>query len=1137
MALQFYFGRAGSGKSYALYKNLIDTSIKEQKSNFMAVVPEQYSLEAQKHIMDLHPNSGSLNIEVTSFKRLAFFVFEEQGYSNYRMMDELGQTLVMRKVLQECKNNLTIYSKKTNMPGFAEKMKTLISELKQYSIAVDDVSKIEKNMEDRPALKHKFHDIDVIYRAFEEYIGKKNITNEDVLDIFCDFIPKSDFVRNTYFYLDGYTGFTPIQYKVLELLIKYSKGLFIALTLPENEKTLNKYSKYELFCLSKETVCKLTEIANKNNIKIQEHIWVGKGKAPYRIRGNRELCFMEENIFRNNKKFEGKVSSVEVHFSGNPLCESENTVRAISKLVREEGYRYNDIAVITGNIEAYYRYLKEGFDRYGIPVFIDHKKDALDNPFIEAIKTAVEVVEKDFSYDSIFHLLKLNVLDFDMEQVDLFENYVLRSGRRGFKSYSIKWEKIYKGMYEHDIDVINQVREKVIDSLAELRKNLKDKNSTIRKFTIAIYQWIKKNNFYTKLENYIEYFETQGLMAKSNEYKQIYDAIIGIFDRIVELLGNEKVSVTEYKQILQSGFEGIRIGIIPPGLDTVMVGDIERTRLKDIKKIIFFLGVNDGIIPSAGVSGGIITDMDREYLSAQSVLLAPTARENVFKQKIYLYTLLAKPTQKIILSYSTSGPNNQVGRKSYLISAIEQMFPQLTEIDDDATSLTYADIVTKNMGLKYISENIKEIRFGREDEMTKNLLGVLGGKEVDMILEGAFFRKKTPVIDELIAKQLYGNKENIGITRIERYAMCAYSQFLKNGLKLGERKKFGIAAYDIGNLYHEAIDKYFNQIQKEGQNWEDLEIDVSRKIMDRCIEQVMDEYENDALEGSARNIFIKEQVRRTANKTAEVLMKHIQSGKFKPAEYELSVRHGRIDRVDTMETGDSLYVKVIDYKSGNKSFSFTDAFMGISMQLLVYLKDAMDYEQKKNPQKKVLPAGGLYFKIQDPFVKRPDFQKIIEEYKESNPDTNWSEEQIIRNAVENLKLSEYSMTGVVNSHRDIIESMDENVFQKSGKSGILPVTSTKSGIGKNSAVLEEKTFNKFLDYMMQKANDMTEEIMCGKAQINPVKEACIYCPYSSVCGFDTKLGYKYRDKESVDGAYLQKLFSENEVIGENDEMD
>lgn len=1134
MALQFIVGRAGAGKSHYLYKNLIDKSLEYRNKNCIALVPEQFSMETQKQILTMHPNHGSFNIEVTSMTRLAYTVFEQQGFSGYKVMDDLGKTLVMRKVLEQCKDRLTIYKNKTNMPGFAEKMKTIVSELKQYGIDNNVLKHMMDDCAKKPLLKYKLKDVEIINNAFNDYINEKIITAEDVLSIFCKHIPESDFIKNTYFYIDGFTGFTPIQYQVIELLIKYSCDVKICITLPEDEvATLDNVNKYELFHLSKDTINKILDIADSNGVEVEDMVVVGKDEAPYRIRNNKELVFVEKNIFRprNVKKYKDTCNGVEIHSLSNPRDEAAFVAGRISSLIIDKGYRYNDIAVITGDMEGYYRYIEEEFSKNNIPAFIDHKRNIASNPFIDGIKGAIEVVEKDFSYETVFHLIRLGFLPIDKKVADLMENYVLRSGRRGFKSYSREWIKVYRGFSKENLEAINEGRKILVDIISPLRDEMKKKNCTVLDYTKAVYNFVLSNDIQRKIEEYRTIFENQGEINRAKEFEQVYATIITLFDRIVELLGDEILSHKEYKQILQAGFESVQVGIIPPGLDTVMVGDIERTRLKDTKKVIFFMGVNDGCIPKSGQAGGIITDGDREFLEGRDYRLAPTATDNVFKQKFYLYSIFAKPTEKICLSFSKSGSDGSTKRKSYLINTLLNLFDDLKVEDEDGNRAVIENITTKNKALDYLSQNIYQFYKSENNKELEDLINILiqnekDKKYVELMIKGASYKGKNPVLDENVARKLYGNRENIGITRLECYAACAYSQFLSNGLKLGERKKFEIAAFDIGNLYHYAIKDFFDTVNKNNIKWADLDNDTSNKIMADTIENVMREYDNDALNDIASSLFIKKQVRDISTETIKALISHIKAGKFQPKEYELKVAHGRIDRVDTYQDGDNIFVKVIDYKSGNKAFNVSETFLGLQMQLMVYLKDAVDYEKNNNPDKSVYPAGGLYFHVHNPYITRPDFEKYIKDFRKNNPDSNITDDELKKIAVDEERFKEYRMSGLVAREKEIINAMDYNTITKTGSSAIIPVNITKTGLDSRSNAIETKTYSKFVNYVSNMATDMQDKIIKGDISINPVEEVCTYCPYGSICNFDRKLGDRYREVEKVTLADIEEKCNE-----------
>ncbi len=1128
MALQFIFGPAGAGKTHRLIKDMIDKSMEMEDKHFVAVVPEQYSMETQKEILDMHPNHGCFNIEVTSLTRLAYAVFEEQGVTDINVMDDLSKTLVIRKVLEECKDSLLVYKGKTSMMGFTEKVKTVISEFRQYNIGQEQLDSICESVDDYPVLKMKFQDLSIINDGFNRYIKDKAITSEDLLTLLCGYINKSDYIKNTYFYFDSFTGFTPVQYKVLEQIMKYCPGMEMTITLPVSQVDFKGYSPYELFYLSKETVVKLREIAIKNSVDILKDKVIDFDKdIEYKEKSrlgriSEPLKFIEKNIFRDAVKehYEKENDNVQICALNNPKSECEYVASTIAGLIKNEGYRFNDFAVIAADIEGYHKYISQAFEMYEIPCFIDHKEDVLSNKYVDGILAAIDVINRNFSIQSVMRFLRQNFMDIDREECDIFENYILKSNRRGYSSYTKQWEVTYKFMEENHINIVNDVRNKIVDGFKDFKAEFTKKGATVYDKTKAVFMFMEKHNVQEKINQDIKQFEQMKMEVAVKEYSQIMEAVIAVLDRLVSLMSDEIISNKEYADILEAGFAQIKIGIIPPGIDTVMVGNIERTRLKDAKKILFFVGINDGIVPNTSSGGGIITDSERDILKENEYVLAPTTRDNIFKQRIYLYSLFAKPLEKIVMCYSNTGTDGRTIRKSYVIGVIQNLFPNLRIKNINQIEIKPEEITNKNVALQYLAESINNYRINdNESDFSSYLSSILfhdndTEKYMYMILDGGFYNSNTIRSIENYARQLYGIPGNIGITRLEAYAKCAYSQFLAYGLKLQEREQFSIQAYDIGNLFHQSIQKFFQTVNDRKISWKDITDAQNQEIINQAVDEVLEGYENEALEGSARNVFITNQVKEISQKTAKVLVSHIKSGKFKPAEYEIPLKHGVVDRIDTYETDDKMYVKVIDYKSGNVIFDITKAYYGIQMQLLVYINDAVDFEQKKT-KKQVLPAAGLYFNIKDPYVNIQNAHDIVKNYRDVHKDNDESDSEIIKNAVFNTQLAEYQMTGIVSNENEIVTAVD-SALEDSKKSQIVKLTRKNDGTpDSNSQVLDQDTYMRFIKHVSKKAEQLKDQLFNGEIDVNPIEGACTYCAYKDICKFDPSLGDEYRNLENV----------------------
>lgn len=1145
MAVQFILGSAGAGKSHKLYELLTERAFENRDVEYVAIVPEQYSMESQKEIINIHKNHGAFNAEVVSFNRLALGVFEEMGLENRKIMDDLGKTLVLRKVLEDCKKDLKVYAKKIAMPGFVDKMKSTVSELEQYNIDGEILLKMMESSGKRPSLKYKLGDVATIYNQFHRYIEDKMITQEEVLTILCKYIHKSERIKNTEYFVDGFTGFTPIQKNVVDLLIRYAKNVTFAFTLPESETEFSSIKEQELFALSKKTILSIKNACRDSGVTVLPDIVIKnlciEGQSrPYRARFSSEISHIEENIFRysGTKIYDKECENISVHIADNPRKEAKFVASKIAEMMiargncneEENNLRYRDIAVITGDMETYYRYLEEAFEEYNIPAFIDHKKSITANPFVNAIQAIIEIIEKDFSYESVFHYLRLGLISEEKEDIDRFENYVLMSGRRGYKSYSVKWDRQYKGVTEEELEKINDFREKFVESICLLRERIKEKNATVKDRIAAVYEFVVANEMQGKLDKMAEIFREQGDLSRASEYSQTYAVIIGLFDKVVEMLGDEVISVKEFRSILESGLESIKVGIIPPGVDTVMVGDIERTRLKDIKKVIFLIGANDGIIPKNSTGGGIISDVERDFLGKENFVLAPTARENAFTQKLYLYTALTKPSGQLFIAYSKANQKGEELRKSYLISVLEKMFINLKEEDLKHREESPFSIISKDDAFRYVAGAFNDYRNGNGTKEFEQVYSILKEheeyrSELLRMTEAAFYKKQGETLSQTIAAGLYGLKDNIGITRLERFAACAYSQFVANGLKLNQRRHYELAAYDLGNLYHYSIDLFCKEIEKRNISWREIKDTARKEIVDYCVKTVISQYDNDVLSSTARNLYITDRVRRMTDKTVQVLGYHLASGEFEPKYYEMTVNHGRIDRVDIFENDDRMYVKVIDYKSGNKKFSLEDTFYGLELQLMVYLSDVIEREKELNPGKTVLPGGAFYYGIKDPYIEKPDFEKEMAILKGSSQYEGMSKGEIKEIIAEKMQRKEFRMSGIVNGNPEVLKAMDVKAEEERRASDIIALKYTQKGMDArgSGSVIPAESFNAVVDYAMFKTNKLQEEILNGDISLNPYEHSCTYCPYQGVCRFDRDLGDKYREKEKLNSAELMEM--------------
>lgn len=1138
MSLQFILGNSGSGKSRELYKKVIDASIMSPDGKYIVIVPEQFTMQTQKELVGLHPQKGILNIDVLSFGRLAHRVFEEIGADKRVVLEETGKNLLLRKVAIEKQGELQVLGANLNKLGYITQMKSIISELTQYDVTMDKMDEMLAFANKKPQLYYKLADVSVLYQGFREKLKEQYITAEEVLDALCQVAERSEILKGCVLAFDGFTGFTPIQQKLMKKLLGLAKNVMVSVTIDARENRNRIYGEHELFYLSKKTIQSLLKIAKEDKIKVEEPVLLGRGGA-YRFLNAPVLGFLEQNLFRfgkNHERFELGVDEISIHVTKNPTEEAHYAARTIRELIRTKGYRYQDIAVITGDMTSYSSYIQRVFGAYHIPCFIDETKIILLNPFIEFIRAALEMIQKNYSYESVFRFLRTGLCQITAEEIDLLENYVLATGVRGFLRWQQVWSKKTRANNEEILDQCNALRAGLMEKLIPFTKILRERKATVKTCTQALYQLIISCEVQLQLKHYEETFKEQGQMDLAKEYSQIYGIVMNLFDKLVELLGDECLPKKEFSQILDAGFEEAKVGIIPPTIDQVVVGDIERTRLKEIKAL-FFVGLNDGWVPKSGGSGCILSDLDRQDLENSGIELAPTARQNMYTQRFYLYLNLTKPSNCLYLSYSKVDSDGKTLRPSYMVQTMMKMFPSLSIIDEDRYTSILERAASPKSGIAYLIEGLENMREGSVNEEWFQLFDWYCKnsdykEKVLSLIEAAFYTRRDKGLGKAIAASLYGSVLENSVTRLERFAACALSHFLMYGLALKERETYEFRPMDMGNIFHSVMELFSKKVERSSYSWFELPEELRDKMIEETVEEVTSEYGSQILHSTARNEYAVERMKRIMRRTIWALHEQIKSGNFIPSNFEVSFSmvedleavnialtedermklRGRIDRVDVHEEEEEVYVKVIDYKSGNTSFDMVALYYGLQLQLVVYLNAALELEKRIHPQKEIIPAGIFYYNMKDPMLDR--------------------EQGDTPEAVNEKLLKKLKLDGLVNGDQNIIGNLDKRMGKDSN---VIPVSYNKDGSpSKSSSVASKEQFMQLSSFVNEKMKEIGKQIIEGHIEALPYerkdKTACDYCTYKEICGFDEKIpGNRYHRLKEYKPEEIWKKIEEEEV--------
>ncbi len=1138
MALQFILGNSGSGKTHYIHNKIIALSDKFPEKNFLMVVPEQFTMQTQRALVDMHLKNSIMNIDILSFQRLAYRVFDELGSFCYQVLEETGKNLILRRIAEEKADELTVLKKNMTKMGYIGEVKSLISELAQYNVTPSQLSEAAEKLPEG-SFSYKLSDVLTMYQGFLDFLEGRFVTAEEVLELLIDVADQSEILKNSVIIFDGFTGFTPIQDQLIRKLFRMAEDIYVTVTIDTRENFYHCMGIHELFAMSKKMIKSLQEMADGLHVKVEKPILLEHTKNS-RFHESEALFFLEQNLFRNQRKkyvLSEENQDITVNSLKNPREELHYTAREIERLVRRQSCSYRDIAIVCGDLPRYANYAREIFAEYQIPVFIDQKTTIVFHPFIEFLRAVLEVVLCDFSNESIFRYLRSGLSRIPREEVDLLENYCLAAGIRGYKKWREAFCYLPKGYEEESLSAVNEIRRKVAEQFAGLYTALKEKEITVKQQTLAFYRFICDRDMEQQLKEKEQAYEAAGDLKNAKEYAQIYRIVMELFDKMVELLGEEVMPLEEYARILDAGYEAAKVGIIPPGYDRVVFGDIERTRLTDIK-VLFFVGVNDGVIPKAGGADGILSQTERELLGEMQVELAPTVREKTFIQKFYLYLNLTKPSEKLYLSYARVDGEGKAMRSSYLVHTILKLYENLSvhEIEEEP----FAErIVTAQNARALLIEGMEaaaEWKRNEKDTEMKYWAALCRWyenqeefkQETMRLLEAAGSEHKDTPISAAVTKALYGTVLENSVTRLETFAACAFSHFLSYGLELKERNESGFAAVDIGNVFHDVLECYAKGMREKNYSWFTITETESEELLLEAMEQAVGANHNLALYENARSSYAKDRMYRILKRTVNALLYQIRQGKFAPDSFEVTFSYaedmksvnfnlseeekmrlrGRIDRIDTYQNADKLYVKIIDYKSGNTSFQFLNIYHGLQLQLVVYMNAALELMEKRYPKSEIVPAGIFYYHVNDPMVEA---------------DGNISEEELQKKIFQEFKLN-----GLTNSSREVIDCLDTSLEGAvSVNSDVIPVGLNKDGsLKKASKIMTAKDFAALSSYVNETILHLGQRMIQGDIGVSPYalgeRTGCDYCEYRAICQFDRKVpGYAYRKLEEL---------SEEEII-------
>ena len=1106
MPLRIIYGRAGTGKSEFCF-NEISELIKKEKKIFI-ITPEQFSFTAEKKLMEKTASGANFNAEVITFSRMAYRVINEVGGVTNTGITKSGKAMLVYSILSSQKNNLKFLNKSDENIDICL---NAISEFKKHGISVERLNEEIKTSKNA-YLQAKLQDITTIYESFQNQINGKYIDDTDLLTILAEKIEQTDMFKNSLIYIDEFAGFTSQEYEIIKELLSITKK--VTITICTDDTNENNNPDTDIFYSNKITISKLLELVqDKEQI---EEVNLEKAK---RFR-SAELEHLEKNLYENDyKKYNKQTEDISLFLAQNQYSEIENIARNIAKTVRDQNYRYRDIAVITKNIDTYSSQIKAIFNKYNIPVFIDEKRTLSQSLVIQYVLALLEVINKNWTHESAFNYIKAGFLKLDQEDIFKLENYCIKWGIK-----NNKWLKDFKlgigdESQRQEIERLNEIRKQITQPVQDLNKNIK-KQKNAENISKYLYEFLIDQGIEQTLTEKIETLENIGLIDIANEYKESYNILINLLDEITTIFRDDNLTFEKYVNILKIGLKNSGLGKIPEVADQVIVGDVDRSRSHKVKSI-YIIGLNDGTFPSANKDEGFLNDNDRSILKEKGIELAKGTIEKLYEDNFNIYKAFSTAEENLNLSYASTDQEGKTLRPSILIPKIKRIFPKLHEESD---IITHTDeIITKTTTYEELINNINRLKSGKD--ISKTWYSVYNYYKNDKEwsiklnehLKGLQYTNMPEQISQENIDKLYGNTITTSVSKLERYRSCPFSYYLQYGLNLKEKEQLKVQSLDTGTFMHETIDQFFERVREKELNIEEITEEQIKKIVEDIINEMLSLNKNYIFTSTAKYKLLVSRLKRIITKSLKYIIETLtqsqfdimgteiefsKKGKYKPIVLNLENGKrveivGKIDRIDIGKNEDGKYLRIIDYKSSSKNIDLNEVYAGLQIQLLTYM-DAVCKEEDAQA------AGVLYFNLLDQMIKS---------------DKHISQEEI----EEKIKLN-FKMKGLILADIKVVKMHDKTL--SNGASKLVPAYIDKTGnLSKKTNGITKEQFEDLQKYIDKTIKQISSEILKGKIDLKPYYKKgntpCKYCQYKAICGFNAgfcKNEYNYigsQNKEEI----------------------
>ena len=1166
--LQFVFGASGSGKTEFCVRKALEEAEKDLNHNVYYLVPEQDTLAMQKRIVMYENNKGKgiINLDVLSFQRLYYASFSHRNKTVPKALDEMGKVMVLSLVAEKYNRNLLYFQGEIDKPGFLEEAKSLISECMQYGISPENLSNCALKSV-KKLTGAKLHDMALLYAGFLNWLlehGK--YTEEGIQDLALEQVLQDPNYKNATFLLDGFTGFTVSELRCLEILMEGENNILISLEIRSREEG-NLYEKGDmssLFYLTKDAVKEVEELALKLNVKVLPAINVnlydsisgerrkegevyprfekipalqkicddyayGKAEVERACRGQEKRdvkSFEKTEQEEKQKEKQIRPFGITLRECPNILREVEEAAVEIRALVKDEGYRYRDIAVIVPDPESYRDILFRKWKDLEIPFFLEEDIKLMDSPYGKVLRSALLVLEKGFLFDTVFRYLRAFPYRGagEEELVDRWENIARERGLKGLPAFSSllkpeedeteeeKEERTYKKKVE-DYQAYWDLT--CLFTFYERNRKSAEKGLVLKDRIDSLSELLEKTDLENRLLESLSFLSEEGMENREESFEKSIGIILEIMEKMRESLGEISISKKSFGKLFDLAFSLEKLRQIPATLDQVVVGDLRRSRFHN-PKAFFFLGLSSEFLPKGMGKNIIFTEKERAFLRESGYRLSPLSWEESYIEKYYVYKAFLTPKERLYLSYPRAVRNGKSGKASPYLKELFPLFSDLKIIYSERQKLP---IYNGKRALEELVEELPKKCTGKSLYLQKEeivhrfktesfrLLQYLWNREeyheeVEKILKGIFFENTEERITKEMSLALYGEILKGSVSRMEIFYSCPYAHFLQYGLNLKDRKTSEVQAFTIGNLYHRMLELFFKKLMRR-KDMEEAFGEKLEEILNEVLEELWQDPEFSLFLSGGRNEYLRMKLQKNGRRILWALGKQLLGGDFRPKAVEEEFKmeeeglqlRGRIDRVDEYLSEDrkTLFLKVIDYKSGKKAFSLKNLFAGLDLQLPLYMDYVLQREKEKNPNREVLPSALFYFTMENP---------VIPYDKDSDPDKE--------------RLKAFKPSGLVNFSEESLSHLEK----REEESLLLPVQCKNGEVEEKGAAVSSEKLEALLAFARKEMLEGAKRIKEGEKGISPIRKegditSCSYCPYHSICGFDEDIpNFRYRSPDS-----------------------